>query len=110
MRTIKKFGYHVMFPHSCNLAARIKIKYLFQNLFLCKYSSYRNIYSLIIEVTRKEIKKKIMFGYGSKYLNVYFKIRAYSSQICTANDEHKMFKTINDSRNISPKEMILVFN
>ena len=35
-----------------------------------------------------------MFGYGSKYSNVYFKIRAYCLQICTANDEHKMFKTI----------------
>ena len=46
-----------------------------------------------------------MFGYGSKYLNVYFKIRAYCSQICTANDKYKMFKTINDSRNISPKEI-----
>ena len=52
-----------------------------------------------------------MFGYGSKYLNVYFKIRAYYClQICTANDEHKMFKTINDSRNIPPKEIILVSN
>ena len=35
-----------------------------------------------------------MSGYGSKYLNVCFKIRAYCLQICTANDEHKMFKTI----------------
>ena len=52
--------------------ARIKIKFFFQNLLLCKYSSYRNIYSLIINVTRKEIK----VGYGSTYLNVYFKIRA----------------------------------
>ena len=51
-----------------------------------------------------------MFGYGSKYLNVYFKIRAYCLQICTANDEHKMFKIINDSRKISPKETILVSN
>ena len=49
-----------------------------------------------------------MFGYGSKYLNVYFKIRACCLQICAANDEHKMFKTINDSRIISPKEIILV--
>ena len=51
-----------------------------------------------------------MFGYDSKYLNVYFKIRAYCLQIRAANDEHKMFKTINDSRNISPKEIILVSN
>ena len=51
-----------------------------------------------------------MFGYGSNYLSVYFKIRAYCLQICTANDEHKMFKTINDPRNISPKEIILVSN
>ena len=51
-----------------------------------------------------------MFGYGSKHLNVYLKIRAYCLQICTANDGHKMFKTINDSRNISPKEIILVSN
>ena len=40
-----------------------------------------------------------MFGFGSKYLNVFFKMRAYCLQICTANDEHKKFKTINDSRN-----------
>ena len=33
-----------------------------------------------------------MFGNGSKYLNVYFKIRAYCLQVCAANDEHKMFK------------------
>ena len=52
-----------------------------------------------------------MFGFGSKYLNVYFKIRTkYFLQICTANDEHKMFKTINESRNIPPKEIILVSN
>ena len=51
-----------------------------------------------------------MFGYGWKYLNVYFKIRTYCLQIRTANDEHKMFKTINDSRNISPTEIILVSN
>ena len=55
-----------------------------------------------------------MFGYGSKYFNVYFKIRAYCLQICAGNEitqvEHKMFKTMNDSRNISPKEIILVSN
>ena len=49
-----------------------------------------------------------MSGYGSKYFNVYFKIRAYCLQMCAANDERKMFKTINDSRNISPKEIIIV--
>ena len=51
-----------------------------------------------------------MFGYSSRYLNVYFEIRAYCLQISAAHDEHKMFKTINDSRNISPKELILVSN
>ena len=51
-----------------------------------------------------------MFSYGSKYLSVYFKIRAYCLQICAGNELHKMFKTINDSWNISLKEIILVSN
>ena len=51
-----------------------------------------------------------MSRYGSKNLKVYFKIRAYCLQVCTANDEHKMFKTIKDSRNVPPKEIILVSN
>ena len=44
--------------HACNLDTRIKIKFLFQKLLLCRYSPYRNIYSLIINVTREEIKEK----------------------------------------------------
>ena len=53
-----------------------------------------------------------MFGYGSKYLSVYFKIRV-CLQICAANElyqvQYKIFKTIHNSGNIqSPKEIILV--
>ena len=52
-----------------------------------------------------------MFGYGSKHLSVYFKIRA-CLQICAANElhksmQHKMFKAIHSSENISPKEIII---
>ena len=57
-----------------------------------------------------------MFGYGSKYLNVLklIKLRrtVYKYQRCEwiTQVEYKMFKTINNSRNISPKEIILVSN
>ena len=44
--------------HACNLDTQIRIKFLFQKSLRCKYSSYRNIYSLIINVTREEIKEK----------------------------------------------------
>ena len=84
-----------------------KNKILFQNLLRYKYSSDRNIYSLIINVTREEIKEK-MFGYGSKYLNVNLKIRAYCLQICAANELHK--SRVKNSKNISPKGIILVPN
>ena len=30
-----------------------------------------------------------MLSYGSKYLNVYFKIRAHCLQICAGNELHK---------------------
>ena len=67
--------------HACILPARIKI---FENSLFCKYSSYRNIDSLITNDNKRRNKGKIMFGYGSKYLSVYFKIRA-CLQICAAN-------------------------
>ena len=51
---------------------------MFENSLLCKYTSYRNIYSLITNVKKRRNKRKIMFGYGSKYLSVYFKLRACS--------------------------------
>ena len=57
--------------HTCNLAARIKI---FVNSLLCKYSSYRNIYSLKTDVKKRRNKGKIMFGYGSKYLAFTLKL------------------------------------
>ena len=49
-----------------------------------------------------------MFGYGSIYLNVYFKIRAYCLQICATNELHK--SRTKNSRNIPPKGIILVPN
>ena len=94
--------------HACNLAAWIKI---FENSLLCKYSSYRNIYSLMINFNKRRNKGKIMFSYGSKYWSVYFWIRA-CLQIYAAKEYYKsstkMFETIHKSGNISPKEIIVV--
>ena len=55
-----------------------------------------------------------MFGCGSKYFSERLKLHVACLQICAANGEcitqvqNKMFKTIHNSVNISPTEIILV--
>ena len=52
-----------------------------------------------------------MFGCGLKYFSERLKLECVY-KICAANELHKsstkLFKTIHNSRNISPKEKIIV--
>ena len=57
---------------------------MFENSLLCKYSSYRNIYTLMTNINKRRNKGKIMFHYDSKYLAFTLKVgRVYKYALQT---------------------------